>query len=294
MMRKMMKNNRKSGFTLVELLVVVSIIAIMVAIALPTLPGMIRSQKMSSSQTAIKAILANAQVRAATSQKYAGVRFQASPQGRFYAVHLEQATQTNRDIDGNGSVDIDFYYIGSGGWESFLPMVPVPNSKPIALPEGMAMMSIDIDNSTIPDDMLINYDQSAPQFYCLENFETFTIVFSPSGQIVTKKVGVLWRNDNDAIFGPAIDTITADGQKSVRLLSYDNFLMVPSNVNNNENEPWCWPEDSTTGLYLYEKDALTETDPDLRYTDIISQHKSNLSVQQMVFNVYTGAVIRVD
>ena len=91
------------GFTLVELLVVVGIIAIMGAVTLPNIIGFIRSSRIRTAQDLVTGALQRARARAITTNTQFGVVFVVETPQAFW-VHLEdpeppaagQALQTGR------------------------------------------------------------------------------------------------------------------------------------------------------------------------------------------------------
>ena len=246
------------AFTLVEILVVVSIIVLLMAVAMPNIPGMMRSNKMSGAKNLITTALAQAQSYAASHSKYAGIRFQKAANGRTYLVLIEHDPQFPW-VDVNG-------YAGNGTgvtYQGYCPFryVAVPNASPKALPDGVGILDgnfatkADKQISNTDDDgtddnendCLVYYDSAVASpfltggaFACIENFQTFTIVFSPAGQLVSERVEVQPRRDGngnllvdldedpltpldwyDSIFGPA--DLAAVEKNPEALLSYDNF-----------------------------------------------------------------------
>jgi len=251
--------NSRGGFTLVEMLVVVAIMAIMLAMAVPSIPGMLRSNKMASAKNTIKSTLGQAQAYAAATQKYAGVRFQQANNGRQYLVVIEHR----------------------GDYE----FTAIPNAKPAALPVGIALISGVIDiisNDDLKNDSLRNYDPDDPAL-CMENLNTFSIIFSPTGQLVVKNVEVVSSGiGRGMIFGTYNSTVLylpSDGR--YRLLSHDQT----------DSADWCNNENSTAGLYFYEVGAMGEVRAGLRYSEFINRHVGNNSVERIMINIYTGGVI---
>jgi len=259
----MKKSTEQYGFTLIEMLIVVAIIAVMTAIAVPNVVTMVRSQKMSSARNTIQSVLSQARAYAAQKQKYAGVRFQQAANGRQYLVLIEKSGYD------------------PSGFQAVL------NNKPAVLPAGIETISIEVDDppfGTTPDQYLETIPISN-LMHCLDGARTFSIIFTPTGRMKTMEVKVLPIQNHD-IFGTGQTTQLDPNHGSFRLLSYDEGGGVPS--------PWCGAEDSTTGLYVYEQSALEEVLPGDRYSDFISLHKSNNSVEQILTNIYTGEIIDLE
>ncbi len=63
MMNKMMKLRNKKGFTLMEMLIVVAIIAVLVAIAIPTFSGALTKSKEAADVANVRALYAEWQIK---------------------------------------------------------------------------------------------------------------------------------------------------------------------------------------------------------------------------------------
>ncbi len=251
----MRKYERTIGFTLVEILIVVVIIAIMLTVTLPAVVGMVRSQKMSSAQNLVRSLLAQARAYAAKEQKYAGVRFQQAANGRQYAVVIEHVAN-----------DIRAY-------------IAVPNSKPLALPAGIGLISGQIDDNAIADkDAFLGDDN------LMAGARTFSIIFSPTGQLVVKQVAVQQRDLKDKVFGSMADTET---KPPLSLLSYDRYYPGTDNG----AAPWCLPENSTTGMYIYDMSTLAEIPPGARYSAFFAHYAGEKTVKRILINIYTGMIM---
>ena len=126
------ENKQIRGFTLVELMVAVTIVVVMMALTLPNIPGMLRQQRMSSAKNQIRAALSQAQAYAAREQKNAGIRFEKSAGGRQYMVLVEHEPGYDYDdgynyVDGSASGNLVRHY-------SPRRYIPIPGSKQVALP----------------------------------------------------------------------------------------------------------------------------------------------------------------
>jgi len=278
----MRRTRRQSGFTLIEMLVVVGIMAIMMALVVPNTGGLIQSHRMSSAQNLVRSALAQAQAYAAAHQKYAGIRFQRDRKGTQYLVLIEKMDK----------IDPDDY-------------VAVPNAKPVPLPTGIFALSGVVDiydggsGSSNPNQLMASrnvylqdYDERAGNGRaCLENATTFGLVFSPSGQLVVKSVEVVPRGNTDRIFGTYNATGYPVSNLNRRLLSHDNR---PTSA------PWCLDELSTSGFYLCDLGLLEGMAEDQRYSSLIQEYtgrvwikkyKSNEGIERIMINFYTGRIM---
>ncbi|KPK76172.1 MAG: hypothetical protein AMJ79_07870, partial [Phycisphaerae bacterium SM23_30] len=126
-----MKNKpRQYAFSLAELLVVMAIIGLMLGLTMPSVNTMIHSHHLASVKTLIRSALTQAQVYAASNQKYAGLRFQQDLDGKQYVVLIEHQPRC----------------IVSGALENIGERyTAIPKVKPIALPDGIGLISGAID-----------------------------------------------------------------------------------------------------------------------------------------------------
>ena len=235
---------------------VVAIIALVLAVGMPNVPGMLRSNKMSSAKNLIKTALAQAQSYAASHSKYAGIRFQKSANGKTYLVLIEHDPVFDYNTSPDGTRDIKSV-------KNPRRFVAIPGAKPKALPAGIGVLD---GNSLSRYAMLADYDAGLldyakatvlPTGYnCIENYQTFSIVFSPTGQLVTKDVSVYPRYDSmlktmvglynvGTVDNPAHNGSQYNEKASART-SYGSFDNV-------------YPADSIFGSVLYANPARYQT-----------------------------------
>ena len=241
---------RQTGFTLVEMLVVVAIVALVAAMAMPGFTEMIRSNKTGTARNSIRTALAAAQAHAAKTQKYAGVRFQFDrngwQKGKQYIVLIEKVGSEIREFN------------------------PVANTKPVALPSGIAVIGndLDVDENYTVDDADLDTDDD------VLDATTFSIVFSPAGQLVSKEVAFMPRDTQDKIANTASVVHAKEA-----MFFCDNWF-------NGETEVvWCGNESSATGFYIAETEAMAQVAVDSRYSDYVGE------LEPVLINMYTGLFI---
>ena len=94
----MRKNKRHAGFTLIELIAVISIVVLVTAMVMPIVPRMLKSNREGAARDLIRGFLTLARAHAAQTQKYAGVRFQQSAKGVQYMVLIENYYANTTDF----------------------------------------------------------------------------------------------------------------------------------------------------------------------------------------------------
>ncbi len=266
----MNKKKQQSGFTLIEMLVVVAIIAVLAALSLPNTMGIIRSHRSAATKNLIRNALAQAQAHAAVTQKYAGVRFQFTKDqwqnNRQYLVLIEN--------DSTG-----------GNYERF---VAIRNAKAAALPVGMGVISMAAPRKTggteIPDNLTE---------FSVMGETTFSIIFSPTGQLVSKDVLLRPKDDFDATGLPfpsddAIVNIQSEVDNGLGLLYCDDDSIIIT--------PCRWGESSALGLYIFDADKLMSIDG-LSMTPSARAEERAIYIQSLetiLINIYTGTIIKED
>lgn len=275
------EKKQQSGFTLIEMLVVVAIIAVLAALSLPNTMGIIRSHRAAATKNLIKNALAQAQAHAAVTQKYAGVRFQQSASGRQYIVLIES----------NSNVKIIDAKSFGANWEPYQLIdrfVAVDNAKATAMPTGFVAMQGDI----IDD---FDLDNNAK----LWEKATFSIIFSPTGQLVTKRCQCLPRlAPNDHLIPQAVYASEDDG---IFCAPADAAEEGPPLARDEITDAWTYDvfgdlmvEFSMGGMYLCEWDPLDKEEIPIgaRWSGYLNRYRSEKRVEYVLINIYTGTIIK--
>lgn len=258
-----MKIERKqSGFTIIELLVVIGIIALMIAIALPAINAMQKSFDSTGTTSMIGAALATARTLAISHQQYAGVRFQTS--------------YKPADVLDEEQYMIFIIYGGEKEAEWTCGFKAVEGYKPIKLPENIGVIDKLIINtraakcgdlySEVP---LSNFSNTNTK----EIFDTttFSIVFSPAGKLVIHELRCASTGDSDIVFNTK-NNVEADSP--IGMFVEDNYDSDGLGVEKSRNQ-----------FYLYNREELR------KITDATQRWNYINSIKSVSVNPYTGGII---
>lgn len=197
--KKMKSASKQNGFSLVELLVALGIIAALAAIAIPSIKAMQKSFDSTGAESMISSALATARTIAISRQKYAGVRFQ-----KIY--------------DNNNVFDADQYMIfivfdnadEVTNW--ICGFVAVDGYKPIKLPANVTVIDKTIASNRLEGEKNcggnygereINSASELSSIACFSDTTTFSIIFSPTGKLAKQDVRCRGRrnlNGEDRVF----------------------------------------------------------------------------------------------
>lgn len=278
------KQRNRAGFTLVEILVVVAIIAIMISLTVPATSTMVRSYRQASAKSLVRSAMAQAQAYAVKERKYAGLRFQKDGSGQQYIILVENKAIT---LD-----NVPFY--GGDPYPLKNLYAPVDNVRPITLPVGIEVMpayrepwEIDFlpdngDGKVWPGDGdgIIDYTELAAA-------TTFCVLFDPSGQLVRKPAQcgprLLPAEDypgmvidyNEYINNAYDDTVFANNQSVLP----SEGLPLPGDV---IQLGFTGVKLSQSGVYMYENNTLERIPANERLWYISTK------LEPMLINIYTG------
>lgn len=248
---------------------VMALMAALLAVVLPAYSVIVEGAKQSQMDNSVKAALGAARTHAIKTQKYAGVRFQFDRdgwrKGRQYAVLIEEPdTKTKADF------------------------VPSGNVKPMRLPRGMGVLCVEGSTDGWLDDSDVGLNDGTKDPCCLNGAVTFSILFSPRGQLVRKEVDLRARNYDDKIINH-VGRVELNRNDELKAILYSDAGWVSNDPKFSgdvfRNKPWCYQEDSSLGLRVFEVDKMVGVDRDYRYTDYVSD------LSPVLINRYTGSII---
>lgn len=254
----------KNGFSLIELIVALGIIAALAAIAIPSIKAMQKSFDSTGAESMIGAALSTARTIAIKEQKYAGVRFQKAytpdnssiPDMPQYMIFIVKDYDTKHHMENLFRV--------------------VPGYKPIKLPANTNITDMHVDDVNFAGDDKINDPCE------LTDATTFSILFSPVGKLVNHEIRV--RNKA----GEANPSTPVDSD-------HDDVFNSTDNIINNNLGLFVQDDDPGLGLYkeqsrkkfkIYDSDKLKKMDKDKRYTNYLKELKF------ICLNPYTGEIIK--
>lgn len=155
------------GFTLFELVVAVSIIACLVAVAIPAFSSLRASYESSCTLPTLESALNSARAIAIKEQKVAGIRFQQYG-GKQYLYYIIRSQDDANSIN-----------------DPAIPFCLVNGIKPICLGSQIGIAVPEVTKGNLID----------------ENTTKCTVLFSPSGRLVIKNIFIRSRTSEDTVFG---------------------------------------------------------------------------------------------
>lgn len=303
----------RRGFTMVELMIVMAIIIVMAALAIPSLTGLTRSSSDGAARTALRSLFSSARARAATYMQYVGVRFQQDRDGRMWAIMLQQPKPSNDFPNGCPAYEPNCTY---------LTFVAANDVDPIPLPKGVELARGDLASTNPPPTPIADnqfwwtptlVSTTAPRPNNAGNVPatTFTVVFSPSGQIVRRDVHVAqrpdtWKNDGsgdlatwDSVFSFNSTAGQSGGKGMFRSDAVNSgnawpdpatakrttpILRPPPPMGTGTDRAACFPSQTSILVYEHQQRVNNATSPFTGYVQV----QGTL----VPLNVYTGAPVK--
>jgi prepilin-type N-terminal cleavage/methylation domain-containing protein len=288
-----------NGFTLPEMLVSLSIIAIVAAVTLPTFYALRDGYTSSGAETIISAALSTARAMAAKEQKYVGVRFQCVPDsedptkpGDQYIVFIinDQGLSANGFRAARGVAPIKLP-INQGVMDTWVKTTYSPSA---GNPQNDKQIAADAD--------IAFTDQ-------LWDTTTFSIVFAPSGRLVSHDVRI-WNADGatgatpdystDPIFNTYTNVVGAiNGTSPVGTPGTATYVSMKGMFYEDTTaitpaSPLLKPfpeEPSRKSLVVYDKRILKKTPASTLWTGYLKGLASGDNAQVLFINPYTGTII---
>jgi prepilin-type N-terminal cleavage/methylation domain-containing protein len=283
---------RRKGYTLVEILVVVAIIAIVLAIGVTSLRALTGGVQENAARTTLASLLASARAEATGTQQIVGVRFEQDAKGYTYGVIVHLAPD---------------WHVWPSRSNDFITMVAPKGREPVRFPKGVEFAAADelscdrdSDGDVDADDANLALSRD------ILDATTFTILFAPSGQVMVRNVcvtqrcvidptdGVIWDNATDTIFQAPDGPDSTDYMLNPRPPAETGLSVEVSWLLRGDGR---WPnacdgtnllgyESSVVALYVYDQVARREAGS-AAWTNYLKNQAPAVLVQ---VNPYTGLI----
>ena len=210
---------RRRGYTLVELLVVMAMIALILGIALPSIFGLLNAGAEAQAYNKLSSMLTMARALAVQNGTYAGVH-----------VQMVDNLADHSDLAGTCYAAVMIYKnVALADQTPVMRFVLAPGYAPTPMPGGMAFGEVSgyfvlpDYNSDGSDDYAALQTNTNAAGALLEDFGSFTIVFSPTGSVVRQVEGqnvqFLYRYSDDPNLRPEF--------QQTRTLFFDDSSNAP-------------------------------------------------------------------
>jgi len=262
---------RKSGLTVVELLVVIGIIAVVVAISLPAFNAMQKSFDSTGAEGMISAALSTARTLAISRQQYVGVRFQTSYDPADVLDEEQYMIFVIYDADKTDWV------CGFRAIEGYKPMKLPSNIGVIdKLLRSTREEKTCNDNSPYTEKDLASFDNVYNAD--IVDTTTFSIVFSPAGKLVIHEVRC--RNKDKALNDSSTDTVF--NTKNNIVADPPTGMFVEDYKTDGDG---LGVERSRKQFYIYDREKLR------KITDNSDRWDYIYYLPALYINPYTGGII---
>jgi len=247
-------------------MVSVSIIAMIVAIMIPSVRSLRKSYESTGAQSMINSALASARAIAAKEHKYAGIRFQCEYKDDTYPA--DAAQYMIFVVSDYKATDLANGFRAADG------------IKPIRLPEQLMVLEADSNDSKYVD----FYNDPPAGIKTRNSLTSFTVVFSPVGKLMIHDVRV--RNRNGKANPATTDTSAFGSDDSV----FNSIVNIRDNrtgmfVQDDYTTEGFEEETSVNKFVICERDKFKNTDKNNRWSDYLSTIKTSY------INGYTGELI---
>jgi prepilin-type N-terminal cleavage/methylation domain-containing protein len=283
-----------SGFTLVEMIVVIAIIVVLVALALPAVSTMWEERKFSAAQTTIQGMLMTARSRAVrASGVESGMLFYVDQSGTQIIVPIEQGLEHSGDIAWE-----NVFQVTTG--RSYILPHPIRVVPRYVVEEHRADPEIFSEQELANEDF---FEPPAKTDRAQRHRNFFTMVFSAEGQLLVHRDVLIKDDDADEDNLGDITGLTVGYDHDNHQATVEKYYAQDDTVKDMRDEqviPFLVTDgdrgsDSDVAINFPSVDGLLVYDDSLfKSLGDITQKRAYLlaGAQPFYINRYTGAVIR--
>jgi prepilin-type N-terminal cleavage/methylation domain-containing protein len=299
--KKKRSQKRRSAFSLIELLVVMTIVAALVAIAIPAINAMQKSFNSTGTEGMISTALATARTLAIKNGHYTGVRFQKA----WFKPSSDPAVPP---YDNLSKADQYMIFITYEADKSGLTcgFIAVDGYKPIKLPENIGVIDkmVRVNHGLTPrrcdqvaegaliagnldDSVAANLDPVTEPYLERDNINirdisTFSIIFSPAGKLVSQEVRC---RNNDGDNRPALNAASGSDDKVFNSY-YDIATGNGQFLQDDYDDFGVGVEMSRREFVLYDREKFEKMTTSTQRMNYLN------GLNPMYINPYTGEIIK--